>query len=49
MVTMAYIVFVITLIVTGTIASLVDVDTCTSRYNQPDYHFVPFSGDAFGA
>lgn len=46
---MGFIAFVLTVIVTGAVASLVDVDTLSSRKDSPDYHFVPFAGDAFGA
>ncbi len=46
---MAFVAFVLSLIVTGAVASLLDVEAGTSRMDQPDYHFVPFAGDAFGA
>ncbi len=46
---MAYVALVASLIVSGVIASLVDVQTGSSRGDCPDYHFVPFAGDVFGA
>jgi hypothetical protein len=46
---MAFVAFVLSLIVTGAVASLLDVEAGTSRMDQPDYHFVPYAGDAFGA
>ena len=46
---MAYVAFVATMVVSGVIASLIDVDTTTSRFDAPDYHLVPFAGAVFGA
>ncbi|MBQ3267974.1 MAG: hypothetical protein IJM67_01320 [Atopobiaceae bacterium] len=46
---MAYVAFVATMVVSGAIASFVDVEAGSSRASHPDYHFVPFAGDAFGA
>ena len=46
---MAFLAFVGSLFVTGLVASLIPVDTLSSRPDQPDYHLVPFAGDAFGA
>jgi hypothetical protein len=46
---MGFVAFVISLVVCGAIASLLDVDSTTSQRNTPDYHLVPYAGDAFGA
>lgn len=46
---MAYVIFAVCTIAAGAIASLVDVEAGTSHGSQPDYHFVPFAGDVFGA
>lgn len=46
---MASLAFVGSLLLTGLVASLIDVDTLSSRADQPDYHFVPFAGDVWGA
>ena len=39
---MAAVAFILSLVFTG-------VDTGTSHSDTPDYHLVPFAGDAFGA
>ena len=46
---MACIAFVLTLALSGIVASFVRVDTGSTHADQPDYHFVPFAGDVFGA
>jgi hypothetical protein len=46
---MACIAFIASLLVCGIVSSFVSVDTNSVHANQPDYHFVPFAGDAFGA
>ena len=46
---MGFIAFIVSIIVTGAVSSLFSVESGSSRANQPDYHFVPFAGDAFGA
>ncbi|MDO5118911.1 MAG: hypothetical protein Q4G41_07460 [Coriobacteriales bacterium] len=46
---MGYVAFVLSLIVSGAIASLIKVDTGSTLVNHPDYHLVPYAGDAFGA
>ena len=46
---MVVVAFVASVVITGIVASLVRVDTTTSQPTQPDYHYVPFAGDAFGA
>ena len=46
---MAIVVFIITTIAVSAAASLIKVDAGTSRRDSGDYHFVPYSGDAFGA
>ena len=46
---MGYIAFIISIIVTGAVTSLFNVESGATRANQPDYHFVPFAGDALGA
>lgn len=46
---MAFVVFIITTIAVSAAASLIKVDTGTSRRDTPDYHLAPYSGDAFGS
>ena len=46
---MAIIAFIVSVIATGIVASLVPVDTISSRQDTPDYHLVPYAGDVFGA
>ena len=46
---MVVVAFIASVILTSAIASLIQVDTGNTRCNQPDYHLVPFAGDAFGA
>jgi len=46
---MVVISFIASIVLTGVIASLVQVDTNTTHSDQPDYHLVPFAGDVFGA
>lgn len=46
---MAYIALILSLLITGVVCSLVDVDTLSSSSSQPDYHLVPFAGDVFKA
>ena len=45
---MATLLFVATLVAGGVILSLIPCDTLSSRADQPDYHYVPYAGDAFG-
>ena len=45
---MACIAFIASLLITGIIGSLVEVDTNSTRSDQ-DYHLVPFAGDVWGA
>ena len=49
MVIMGFIAFIASIIVTGAVASLFNVESGSTRADQPDYHFVPFAGDVFGA
>ena len=44
---MVIVLFVISLIVTGFV--LAAIPTKIDETSEADYHFVPFSGDAFGA
>ncbi len=46
---MAYVAFIASVVFTGCILSLIPVDTGSSRSDQPDYHYVPFAGDVWGA
>lgn len=46
---MGFVAFVVSLLACSALASLLDVDSSTSQSNTPDYHFVPYAGDAFGA
>lgn len=46
---MAVLLFIACMSVCGFVASFIPVDTLSSRPDQPDYHLVPFAGDAFGA
>ncbi len=46
---MAYITFIVTMVLAAAAASLIDVDTTTSHADSPDYRLVPYAGDAFGA
>ena len=46
---MAFVVSLASIILAGAVASLIDIDTTTSRFDAPDYHLVPFAGDVFGA
>ncbi|MBP3893781.1 MAG: hypothetical protein J6D34_07040 [Atopobiaceae bacterium] len=46
---MVVLTFIASVVLTGIVASFVQVDTNTSQSDQPDYHYVPFAGDAFGA
>lgn len=46
---MATLAFVLSIVLTGAVASLIRVDAGTSRTDTPDYHLVPFAGDAWGA
>lgn len=41
--------FILSVVFTGLVASLIDVKAGTSRTDQPDYHLVPFAGDVWGA
>ena len=49
MIDMAYLALIGSLLITGIVASLIPVDTLTSDPDQPDYHLVPYAGDAWGA
>lgn len=44
---MVVVLFVLSLIITGIVLSA--VPTKIDNETEADYHFVPFSGDAFGA
>lgn len=46
---MGFIAFIISIIATGAVASLLNVESGSTNASQPDYHFVPFAGDALGA
>lgn len=46
---MGYIAFIASIIFTGAVASLLNVESGSTRSDQPDYHFVPFAGDVLGA
>ncbi|MBQ6523501.1 MAG: hypothetical protein IJI12_02435 [Atopobiaceae bacterium] len=46
---MACIAFIASIVLCSAVSALVKVDTGTSRTSQPDYHFVPFAGDVWGA
>lgn len=46
---MVIVAFIASIVLTSAVASLIQVDTGNTRSNQPDYHLVPFAGDAFGA
>ena len=46
---MASVAFLVSVVLTGIVVSLIPVDTMSSRADQPDYHYVPFAGDALGA
>lgn len=46
---MACIAFIASVVLCSAVSTFVKVDTGTSHTDQPDYHFVPFAGDVFGA
>lgn len=46
---MACIAFVTSIALTGLVASLVPVDTLSSKASHPDYHYVPAAGDVWGS
>ena len=46
---MTAIYFIVSVVLTGLVASLIDVKAGTSSTDQPDYHLVPFAGDVWGA
>lgn len=46
---MASLLFIASIVAGGVVLSLIPCDTLSSRSDQPDYHYVPFAGDAFGA
>lgn len=46
---MAFIAFIASIVLTGLVASFIPVGTTSSMQDSPDYHLVPFAGDAFGA
>lgn len=46
---MAYLIFIGTVIACGAIAAFIPVDTMSSRVDAPDYHLIPYAGDAWGA
>jgi hypothetical protein len=48
-VVMVLLAFVGSVLITSIVASFIPVDTMSSHADQPDYHFVPFAGDVWGA
>lgn len=45
---MVVVAFLLSLIVSGVVLSVVPCEGVGERY-EADYHYVPFAGDAFGA
>ena len=46
---MSALIFIASVVLTSAVSALIRVDTGTSQASQPDYHFVPYAGDSFGA
>ena len=46
---MTIVAFIVSIVLTGIVASLVPVTTGTEEAVNADYHYVPAMGDVFGA